>query len=144
MTAGGESCIYRAALYRITIESTMKTATPEPEQLLPLSAQVFHILLALAEGERHGYAIMQEVADRSGGEVRLGPGTLYGAIKRLLERGVVAESEARPAPEEDDERRRYYGLTPFGRAVLVAEARRLERMMSALESVKLTPRARPS
>ena len=144
LTPGCWAHIYRMALYRTAIESTMRPARREPEQLLPLSVQVFHILLALADGERHGYAIMQDVVDRSGGEVRLGPGTLYGAIKRLLERGVVTESEARPEPEEDDERRRYYALTPFGHEVLAAEAKRLERMMSALESVKLSPRARPS
>jgi len=121
-----------------------ETRNHDPENLLPLSPQVFHILLALAGGERHGYAIMQDVTERSGGEVRMGPGTLYGAIKRLLERGVVVECEERPEPDEDDERRRYYGLTPFGREVLAAEARRLERMVTALRSAKLWPRAHPS
>jgi DNA-binding PadR family transcriptional regulator len=116
----------------------------DPAQLLPLSPQVFHILLALANGERHGYAIMQEIAERSAGEIRIGPGTLYGAIRRLLERGVVVESEERPAPEQDDERRRYYGLTRYGHEVLAAEARRLERMVTALRTADLLPRTRPS
>jgi len=114
-----------------------------PGALLPLSRPVFHILLALADGERHGYAIMQEVEERSEGEVRIGPGTLYGAIRRLLEQGAVEELEERPAPD-DDARRRYYALTEFGRSVLVAEADRLESMVKAVRSKKLMPRTRAS
>jgi DNA-binding PadR family transcriptional regulator len=98
---------------------------PNPEDYLPLSQAVFHILLALADGERHGYAIMQEVKRRTGGGVKIGPGTLYGSIKRLLESGLIQESEARPDPDLDDERRRYYRLTDFGRLVAKAEARRI-------------------
>jgi DNA-binding PadR family transcriptional regulator len=118
--------------------------SPDPHSLIPLSPAVFHILLALADGERHGYAIMQEVADASDGRVRIGPGTLYGAIKRLLEQGVVEETEDRPHPDEDDERRRYYALTRFGRAVLSAEADRLESMVRAARAKRLVARARTS
>src|SRR5205814_4554502 len=89
--------------------------------LLPLTPAVFHILITLADGEAHGYAIMQEVARRSGGSVRLGPGTLYGAIARLLEDGLLQESDERPDPKMDDSRRRYYRLTNFGGRVLAAE-----------------------
>jgi DNA-binding PadR family transcriptional regulator len=117
-------------------------ATP-PEALLPLSRPVFHILLALADGERHGYAIMQDVETRSGGEVRIGPGTLYGAIRRLLGQGAIEEMETPPAPDEDA-RRRYYALTEFGRAALVAEADRLESLVKAVRSKKLMVRARTS
>jgi len=92
----------------------------DPARLLPLSPQVLHILLALADGERHGYGIMQEVEARTGGEVRLGPGTLYGAIRRLREDGLIEEQ---PAP---DERRRIYRLTSFGREVARLEIERLE------------------
>src|SRR5436305_6561177 len=86
-------------------------------KLLPLTPAVFHILIALADGEAHGYAIMQEVTRRSGGIVRLGPGTLYGAISRLLADGLIEESEQRPVPEMDDTRRRYYRLTKRGSEV---------------------------
>jgi DNA-binding PadR family transcriptional regulator len=96
------------------------------EERLPLTPAVFHILLALAEGERHGYAIMREVADQSGGQMRLGPGTLYGSIRRMLEEGYIEESEERPDPVLDDERRRYYRLIPYGRRVAEAEAARLQ------------------
>jgi DNA-binding PadR family transcriptional regulator len=99
------------------------------EALLPLPPVTFHILLALADGERHGYAVIQEVAARTEGEVRLSAGTLYRSIQRMLEQGLIEESTRRPAPDEDDERRRYYLLTPFGSAVAHAEARRLSRLV---------------
>lgn len=92
---------------------------------LPVNPPVFHILLALAGGESHGYAIMQEVRERSGGAINLGPGTLYYSIKRMVANGLIEETEERPAPEADDERRRYYRVTSFGRAVAEAEAQRL-------------------
>jgi len=92
---------------------------------VPLSPQVFQILLALADGERHGYAIIQDVERETGGQIRLGPGTLYGALKRLLKAGWVRESDLRPDPERDDQRRRYYALTPSGRRVLAAESQRM-------------------
>src|SRR5437879_6118048 len=104
-------------------ERAMKKKKADPETLLPLTPAVFHILLALADGDCHGYGIMQEVERRSEGKVRLGPGTLYGSIKRLLHAGLIEESEVRP--EADDERRRYYRLTDFGQRVAAAEAERL-------------------
>jgi len=108
----------------------MKPNEPEDVQsLLPLPPASFHILLALADAELHGYAIIQEVAARTGGEVRLGAGTLYRTIQRLLEQGLILETQDRPAPELDDERRRYYRITPFGTAVARAETARLERLL---------------
>jgi DNA-binding PadR family transcriptional regulator len=94
----------------------------------PLQPAAFHILLALAGGERHGYALISEVADLSDGAIRLGPGTLYGSIKRLVRDGLIAETDARPDPALDDQRRRYYRLTGEGREVLSAEATRLARL----------------
>ena len=96
-----------------------------PVKFLPLTPAVFYILLVLAEGDRHGYAIMQEATQRSGGALRLGPGTLYAAISRLLKDGLIEELEERPAPELDDSRRRYYRLSDRGSLVLAAEAKRL-------------------
>jgi DNA-binding PadR family transcriptional regulator len=100
-----------------------------PEHHLPLTPAVFHILLALTDGEKHGYAIMREVEETTEGRVTLGPGTLYGAIKRLLEAGLIAESEERPDPALDDSRRRYYEQTDLGRRVLTAEAERLANLV---------------
>jgi DNA-binding PadR family transcriptional regulator len=105
------------------------TPNREPEAQLPLSAATFQILMALADGERHGYAIMREVAEESGGAVRLGPGTLYGSLKRLLEGGLVQEGAERTDPSMGDERRRYYQITDFGLAVARAEARRLDGLL---------------
>lgn len=106
---------------------------------LPLTSVAFEILLALADGERHGYGIMQEVEDRTDGAVRLRPGTLYRAIGRLLDVGLLEETEERPDPELDDERRRYYRLTDLGRRVAVAEAERLARAVRTARSKKLLP-----
>jgi len=103
----------------------MKNTHSEPEDFLPLSPAVFHILLALADKERHGYGIMQEISQKTDGTVRMGPGTLYGSIKRMLTDGLIKESAERPDPALDDERRRYYRLTDFGQRVMRAEARRL-------------------
>lgn len=108
-----------------------------PEAYLPLPPATFHIVLALADGERHGYAIMKEVAARSKGTVRLGPGTLYGALKRLLEGGLVAEGGERADLEMGDERRRYYRLTELGLSVARAEARRLDAVVRAARRKKL-------
>jgi len=108
-----------------------------PEAYLPLPPATFHILLALADGELHGYAIMKGVAARSEGTVRLGPGTLYGALKRLLATGLVTESGERADPERGDERRRYYRLTQLGLSVAQAEARRLDAMVRAARRKKL-------
>jgi DNA-binding PadR family transcriptional regulator len=95
------------------------------DDMIPLTPAVLHILLALAECERHGYGIMKQVETDTGGRVRMGPGTLYGAIKRMLGAGLVRESDERPDPELDDQRRRYYALTNMGRCVLDAELARL-------------------
>ncbi len=110
-----------------------------PEILLPLSPAAFHILLALVERERHGYGIMQETAQSSDGKVKLGPGTLYRSIRRLLADGLIAESDARPVPELDDERRHYYRLTPFGLRVAKAEAQRLAGLVHMARSKQLLP-----
>jgi DNA-binding PadR family transcriptional regulator len=96
-----------------------------PQELLPLTPPVFHILLALADEERHGYGIMQDVARQTGDALQLGPGTLYGCLKRMLAAGLVAESDERPDPALDDERRRYYRMTMLGKRVVRAEAQRL-------------------
>ncbi len=106
----------------------MKPINPDPESFLPLTPAVFHVLMALAEGERHGYAIMREVADATGSRIKMGPGTLYGTLKRLLEAKLVEESDQRPDPALDDERRRYYQLTGLGRAVLKTEALRYQHL----------------
>ena len=113
--------------------------TNDPESLLPLQPATFHILVALADDDRHGYAIMQEVAARAGGTLKLGAGTLYRSIQRMLEQGLIEELRERPAPELDDERRRYYRLTPFGRAVAKAEARRLAQMVKLARANGLAP-----
>lgn len=106
-------------------------SAPDPGSFLPLTPAVFHVLLALADGERHGYAIMQSVSETTGGEVTLGPGTLYGTLKRLLDAGLVEEHDERPDPALDDERRRYYRLTALGHRVASAESRRLETLVRA-------------
>jgi DNA-binding PadR family transcriptional regulator len=99
-------------------------------RLLPLPAATFHILLSLAEGERHGYALKREIAQRTGGKLSLGPGVLYGAIARMIDQGLIEESDDRPDPHLDDERRRYYRLTAFGRKVAQAEAARLRELVA--------------
>ena len=98
------------------------------EQQLPLPPAVLHILIALGESERHGYAVMQEVAERTGGKVRLSPGTLYGSIRKMLDEGLIEELFRR-GQAADDERRRYYRVTKFGRAVAAAEAERLTALL---------------
>jgi DNA-binding PadR family transcriptional regulator len=111
--------------------------TSESQQPTPLTPAVFHILLALAGEERHGYGIMQEVAAITDGALRLGPGTLYGTLKRLLAAGLVAEADERPDPALDDERRRYYRLTEQGRRIAEEEARRLQSLVSVARSKRL-------
>lgn len=109
--------------------------------LLPLSPQFFHILIALADGDRHGYAIMQDVAERTAGKLRLSAGTLYGCMKRMLEQGLVVELRERERPaSNDDERRRYYRLTPFGRKVAKAEAARLAELLEQANAYGLAPK----
>ncbi len=107
----------------------MEGKLPTPDDHLPLSPAVFHILLALVDGEKHGYAIMKEVESLSDGQTRMGPGTLYGTLKRLLSARMVQESDERPDPSLDDQRRRYYAITPFGGRVLNAEVERLSRLV---------------
>ncbi|HEX2698390.1 MAG TPA: helix-turn-helix transcriptional regulator [Anaerolineales bacterium] len=103
----------------------MTESLQRPEEFLPLTPAVFNILLALADGEKHGYGIMLEVEANTKGQVLMGPGTLYGSIKRMLQAGLIEESDERADPEMDDERRRYYKLTGLGRRALRMEAERL-------------------
>ena len=112
---------------------------PRPEDLLPLPEAAFHILIALADGDRHGYGIILDVAARTSGALKLSAGTLYRTIQRLLEQGLLVETRERPDPEEDDERRRYYRLTPFGRAVARAEAQRLAQLVRLARASGLAP-----
>src|SRR3954464_4732349 len=102
---------------------------PDPASLLPLPPATFHILLSVADEDRHGYAILQDVAERTGGELKLSAGTLYRSIQRMLEQGLIVEPRERPAPHQDDERRRYYRITPLGAAVAKAEVRRLAQLV---------------
>lgn len=106
-------------------------------RLLPLPSAVFHILIALADGDRHGYAIMQDVAERTGGKLRLSPGTLYGSIKKMLEQGWIEEVRAKSSG--DDERRRYYRLTKLGRRIAEAEASRLADLLKQARAYGLLP-----
>ena len=110
-----------------------------PEALLPLTPAVFHILLALADGEKHGYAIMQEVGARTEGTIRMGPGTLYGSIQRILKDDLIIESQERADPAHGEERRRYYHLTSLGRQVLLAAARRLEQLVEIAQRKQVLP-----
>lgn len=116
------------------------TDTPSPESLLPLPVATLHILLAVADADRHGYAIIQEVAARTGGEVTLSAGTLYRSIQRMVELELVEETDSRPAADLDDERRRYYRITPFGRAVARAEVHRLQALVKLARSFGLATR----
>jgi DNA-binding PadR family transcriptional regulator len=111
---------------------------PTPEKFLPLKPHWFHVLLSLANQEQHGYGIMQEVLERTGGKVRLWPATLYGTLKRLIEADLIAESGARPEPAQDDPRRRYYRLTTLGRRVLAAESERLEDLVRVIRAKRIT------
>jgi DNA-binding PadR family transcriptional regulator len=112
-------------------------ANVDPAELLPLTPAIFHIMLALAVGERHGYAIMQEVDRLTNSQLRLGPGTLYRSIQRMLLDGLIEERKDASDSESDDERRRYYCLTPFGSSVARAEATRLETLVNAARERKL-------
>lgn len=112
---------------------------PAPESFLPLHRDTFHILVSLADRDRHGYSIMLDVLERTDGALRLSPSTLYASIRRLLEQGLIEELTERPDPEHDDQRRRYYRLTQLGRAVAIAEARRLERLLADARATGLLP-----
>ena len=117
----------------------MKTRS-QADELIPLPSAVFHILVALAETDRHGYAIIQDVAARTEGAVRLGPGTLYRSIQRMLEQDLIVETDTRPAADADDERRRYYRITPLGRQVARAEAQRLSALVKLARATGLLSR----
>jgi DNA-binding PadR family transcriptional regulator len=107
----------------------MVTMREEADAMLPLPPATFHILVSLADEERHGYAIIQDIESRTDGDLRLSPGTLYRSIQRMLEQGLLVESRRRPARELDDERRRYYRITPLGVATARAEMRRLTQLV---------------
>ena len=107
----------------------MTPSAADIHRFLPLPPATFHILIALAKEDRHGYAVMQEVEERTEGAIRLSAGTLYRSIQRMLEQGLIRETRKRPAPELDDERRRYYRITPLGEATARAEARRMSELV---------------
>ena len=117
----------------------MSDGDADVEDLLPLPAATFHILMALAEDDRHGYGIIQDVAARTDGPLRLSAGTLYRSIQRMLEQGLILETRERPAPDQDDERRRYYRITPFGTAVARAEVLRLTRLVRLARASGFAP-----
>jgi DNA-binding PadR family transcriptional regulator len=121
----------------------MTKSKRSPDTLLPLTPAMFEVLIALADGEKHGYAIIKEVARRTGGEVSLSAGTLYAIVRRFEQEGVIQESDERPDPALDDERRRYYKLTVFGREVAQAEARRMETALKMAHAKNLIARVRP-
>jgi DNA-binding PadR family transcriptional regulator len=109
----------------------------------PLTPAVLNILLSLSDQERHGYGIMQEVQKMTGDQVLMGPGTLYGTLKRMLEAGLIEESEERPDPALDDERRRYYRITPSGRAALAEEVSRMQRLLAAAQAKRIPNPGQP-
>jgi DNA-binding PadR family transcriptional regulator len=111
-----------------------KLAQDPLDSFLPLSPAIFHMLLALSEGERHGYALKREILRRTDGKLNLGSGALYGNINRMLEQGWIEESEERPDPHLDDERRRYYRITALGRRIAAAEAMRMRGLVRLAES----------
>lgn len=118
----------------------VKDFRPDPESFLPLPSAVFHILVAVADRERHGYAIMQDIAARTDEKLKMSPGTLYGSIKRMLSEGLIEELEERPDPERDDVRRRYYRITRFGREVAMAESARLAKLLGQARASGLAPK----
>jgi DNA-binding PadR family transcriptional regulator len=136
---------HREEIANITAEEVyMGDQTRGPEEYLPLTPAMLDIVVALADDELHGYAIMREVRRRTDGRKRLAPGTLYRSLRQMQERGLVAESDERPEAGLDDERRRYYRLTGLGRRVALAEVERLEDLVQAARSKGLAPSARPS
>lgn len=124
----------------VDISETVTVAEREVTEFLPLPSSALHILLVLASGEQHGYAIMREVELLSDGAVRMGPGTLYGSVKRLLQDRLIEEADERPDPELDDERRRYYRITGLGERVVGAEVRRLSTLIERSVLRRLAPR----
>ena len=113
----------------------------KPDSMLPLPTAVFHILIALADRDHHGYSIMQDVAARTAGKVQLSPGTLYSSIRRMLEQGLIEELAESPDPSSTDERRRYYRLTGFGKRVAAAEVERLSALVQQARATGLVPGA---
>ena len=111
-----------------------KSRADEVETLLPLKPQDYHILFVLLDVERHGYGMVKEIERQTGGRVRLEAGNLYRSVRRMIQQGLVVESERRPAPESDDERRRYYSITDLGRRVVVAETDRMRELVAAAEA----------
>lgn len=128
---------YNEIRYRSTVAANPHM---ESDHSSPLPPAVFQILVALADQDRHGYAIMQDVAARTDGRMKLSPGTLYGSIKRMLDQGLIVELDERPDPDHDDERRRYYRLTRLGREAAQAEADRLATLLRQARAVGLTPK----
>lgn len=122
----------------------MRRHDSEIDALLPLPTAVFHILVALADRDRHGYGIMQDVSSRTAGRVMLSPGTLYSSIRRMLDQGLIEELDESPDPKSQDERRRYYRVTRFGRSVAAAEAARVEAILAQARATGLIPRRTPS
>ena len=125
------NCVHYGYTHRVTTEA---------ESLLPLPPATFHILVALANEDRHGYAVIKDVAARTGGALKLSPGTLYRSIDRMVQQGLIREVSTRPARDMDDERRRYYRITAFGREVAMAESRRLAQMLDLARAKGLAPR----
>lgn len=119
----------------------MAGSKSEVVALLPLQPATFHILISVAEEDRHGYGIIQDIAQRTGGALRLSPGTLYRSIQRMLELGLLVETQERPDPELDDERRRYYRITPLGRLAARAEAERMEKLVHLARARGFVPGA---
>jgi DNA-binding PadR family transcriptional regulator len=128
--------------YTVCGDQALSVSQNNAEPVGPLTPAMFHVLLALAGDDLHGYAILKEVEMRTGGKVRLSTGTLYGIIKRLLADGLIAERRSRPSEIEDDERRRYYRLTPQGRQVATAEAERMDEILAIARSRNLLKKTR--
>jgi DNA-binding PadR family transcriptional regulator len=122
----------------------MTPLKPNPQELLPLTPSMFEVLIALADGDKHGYAIIKEVSRRTEGRVALSAGTLYTIIRRFADEGLIEETAERPDPALDDERRRYYQLTEFGRAVARAEGERMETALRMARAKQLIPKTRPA
>ena len=118
----------------------MATEDPSVDDLLPLLPATFHILMAVSDEDRHGYAVIQEIAARTNGAIKMSAGTLYRSIQRMVEQGLIVEVEERPAPDEDDERRRYYRITKFGTAVARAETRRLQDLVKMARASGFIPK----
>ena len=127
---------YNAIRY---IYAVVTSRSADPNNLLPLPVAMFHILVAVADQDRHGYAIMQDIAARTNGALKLSPGTLYGSIRRMLDQNLILELNDRERPKEDDERRRYYRITAFGRSVAQAETTRLTALLRQARAAGLAP-----